>query len=111
MEVRDKVETGEKTCIKSTGHISMPAPMGHAYKKRVYSPNRTLYPLKRTDWDPNGERNPQNRGISKYTRISWDEAVDIIAGEITKSAVRESTGQTRGYPELAAQWQDRNSDT
>ncbi len=34
------------------------------YKKSVYSPNRILYPLKRVDWDPNGERNPQNRGKS-----------------------------------------------
>ena len=33
-----------------------------AYKKRVYSPNRIQYPLKRVDWDPNGERNTQNRG-------------------------------------------------
>ncbi len=49
-------------------------PHGIAYKKRIYSPNRILYPLKRVDWDPKGERNPQNRGKSKYVRISWDEA-------------------------------------
>jgi len=55
-----------------------------AYKKRVYSPNRIKYPLKRIDWDPNGKRNPQNRGKSKYKRISWDEATDIIASEITR---------------------------
>ena len=55
-----------------------------AYKKRTYSPNRIKYPLKRVDWDPNGERNPQNRGKSKYVRISWDEATDIIAGEIRR---------------------------
>ncbi len=53
-----------------------------AYKKRVYSPNRILYPLKRVDWDPKGERNPQNRGKSKYVRISWDEATTLIADEI-----------------------------
>ena len=43
-----------------------------------------MYPLKRVDWDPNGERNPQNRGKSKYVRISWDEATDIIAAEIRR---------------------------
>ncbi len=43
-----------------------------------------MYPLKRVDWDPNGERNPQNRGNSKYKRISWDEATDIIASEIKR---------------------------
>jgi molybdopterin guanine dinucleotide-containing S/N-oxide reductase-like protein len=55
-----------------------------AYKKRVYSPNRIKYPLKRVDWDPKGERNPQNRGKSKYVRISWDEATTIIADEIRR---------------------------
>src|SRR4030043_2114313 len=60
------------------------SPFGLAYKKRVYSPNRVLYPLKRVDWNPDGERNPQNRGKSKYVRISWDEATDIIASEIKR---------------------------
>jgi trimethylamine-N-oxide reductase (cytochrome c) len=63
---------------------SLPGPFSLAYKKRVYSPNRIKYPLKRVDWDPNGERNPQNRGKSKYVRISWDEAAEIIAGEIKR---------------------------
>jgi anaerobic selenocysteine-containing dehydrogenase len=63
-----------------------------AYKKRVYSPNRIKYPLKRVDWDPNGApgstgpggRNTQNRGKSKYVRISWDEATTLIADEIKR---------------------------
>ena len=63
---------------------SMVPPHGMAYKKRVFSPNRILYPLKRVDWDPNGERNPQNRGISKYVRISWDEATDLVASELKR---------------------------
>jgi len=29
--------------------------------------------MKRVDFDPNGNRNIQNRGISGYERISWDE--------------------------------------
>jgi molybdopterin guanine dinucleotide-containing S/N-oxide reductase-like protein len=63
---------------------SMISPYSLAYKKRTYSPNRIKYPLIRVDWDPNGERNPQNRGKSKYRRISWDEATDIIASEIKR---------------------------
>jgi len=63
---------------------SAPSPWSLAYKKRTYSPNRVKYPLKRVDWDPNGERNPQNRGKSKFVRISWDDATDLIAAEIRR---------------------------
>jgi molybdopterin guanine dinucleotide-containing S/N-oxide reductase-like protein len=67
---------------------SLPGPFSLAYKKRAYSPNRIMYPLKRVDWDPDGERNPENRGKSKYKRISWDEATDIIASELKRIHAR-----------------------
>ena len=83
-------ETFRPWKIERNGHTlepgikSRPAPYATAYKKRTYSPNRIMYPIKRVDWDPKGERNPQNRGISKYERISWEEATDIIASEIRR---------------------------
>ena len=40
--------------------------------------------MKRVDFDPDGERNPQNRGTSGYERISWDEALDMVAAEIKR---------------------------
>jgi molybdopterin guanine dinucleotide-containing S/N-oxide reductase-like protein len=55
-----------------------------ASKSMVYSPDRLLHPLKRVDFDPKGERNPQNRGKSGYERISWDEALDIVVAEIAR---------------------------
>ncbi|MBN1190073.1 MAG: molybdopterin-dependent oxidoreductase [Dehalococcoidales bacterium] len=72
------------------GLKTLVSPYALAYKKRVYSPNRVLYPLKRVDWDPSGERNTENRGKSGYIRISWDEALDIIVGELKR--VREKYG-------------------
>jgi anaerobic selenocysteine-containing dehydrogenase len=60
------------------------SPYGLAYKKRIYSPNRILYPMKRVDWNPDGKRNPENRGKSGYVRISWDEALDIIVRELKR---------------------------
>ena len=55
-----------------------------AWKSLIYSPDRLLYPMKRVDFDPDGERNPQNRGVSGYERISWDEALDLVAREIKR---------------------------
>lgn len=77
---------------------SLIPPLSLAYKKRVYSPNRILYPMKRVDWDQSGApgstgpggRNTQSRGASKYVRISWDEAVDIIVAELER--VKETYG-------------------
>ncbi len=54
------------------------------WKSMVYSKDRILYPMKRVDFDINGERNPQNRGISGYERISWDEALNLVVGEIKR---------------------------
>ena len=59
-------------------------PFPLVYKRRTYSKNRIPFPMKRIDWDPEGERNTQNRGTSKYVRISWDEACKLIAAEVKR---------------------------
>jgi len=71
---------------------SLIPPLSLAYKKRALSPNRIRYPLKRVDFDPKGERNTENRGESHFVRISWDEALDIIVGEMKR--VKEKYGPT-----------------
>ncbi|MCU6762465.1 Pyrogallol hydroxytransferase large subunit [uncultured Roseburia sp.] len=60
------------------------------WKSLIYSKDRLLYPMKRVDFDPNGERHPENRGISGYERISWEEALDIVSNEIVR--VRKENG-------------------
>ena len=47
---------------------------GRSMRSRIYDPNRLLYPLKRI-----GER-----GEGKFARISWDEAIDIIASNLKR---------------------------
>jgi molybdopterin guanine dinucleotide-containing S/N-oxide reductase-like protein len=77
-----KIEARGKTFEPTMKTLTVPFSLG--YKKRVYSPNRILYPLKRVDWDPAGDRHPETRGQSKYQRISWDEALDIITSELKR---------------------------
>ena len=69
------------------------APHGQNAKSIVYSPDRLLYPMKRVDFDPNGARNPQNRGKSGYVRISWDEA-------LTHRHRRDQAAEARARPGL-----------
>jgi trimethylamine-N-oxide reductase (cytochrome c) len=61
-------------------------------KSQVYSDRRVLYPMKRVDFDPNGERNTHNRGKSGYVRISWDEALDLVANEIKRQRRKYGPG-------------------
>ncbi len=67
------------------------APHSLCWKSTVYSKDRLLYPMKRVDFDPDGERNCENRGISSYERISWEEALDIVSKEIKR--VKREHGQ------------------
>ena len=66
------------------------SPWTVAHKSSIYSPKRIRTPLKRVDFDPSGApgstgpggRNCQNRGISGYEPVSWDEAFNLVAAEI-----------------------------
>ena len=60
------------------------SPHTQVFKSMIYSPDRILHPMKRVDFNPDGERNERNRGVSGYERISWDEALDLVAAEIQR---------------------------
>ena len=53
---------------------------GRAYRQRVYAPDRLKYPMKRIG----------ARGEGKFERITWDEALDTVAGQLTR--VRDDYG-------------------
>jgi trimethylamine-N-oxide reductase (cytochrome c) len=79
-------------------------PHAQYLKSLVYSEKRILYPLRRVDFDPNGERNPQNRGKSGYVRISWDEALDIVANEIKRQRQVHGPGSMALWHGSHHQW-------
>ncbi len=86
-----QVENGEGDwVIKARGRTFSPgrtayvSPYTVAERSRIYGDNRLLHPLKRVDFDPAGTRNEENRGKSAYAEITWDEALDILAGEIVR---------------------------
>lgn len=66
------------------GMKSLTPPFPLVYKRRTYSKNRIPFPMKRVDFDPDGDRHPETRGESKYVRISWEEACSIIAAEVKR---------------------------
>jgi len=47
---------------------------GRSYRYRLYSPERLLYPMVRVG----------KRGEGKFKRVSWDEALDLVAKKMTQ---------------------------
>ena len=58
---------------------------GRAYLRRQYHPDRLLHPLRRTG----------PRGTGRFERITWDEALEHVAGEIRR--IRETYGSEALY--------------
>ena len=47
--------------------------------------DRIKYPMKRKNWQPGGtDVHPELRGKDEWERISWDEAIEIIASEVKR---------------------------
>ncbi|MGD0781503.1 MAG: molybdopterin-dependent oxidoreductase, partial [Candidatus Aminicenantales bacterium] len=78
MHVRDGIVVRVESDDRSADTFEAPqlraCPRGRAYRRREHHPGRLGYPMKRTGV----------RGESKFARISWDEALDIMARELTR---------------------------
>jgi anaerobic selenocysteine-containing dehydrogenase len=73
-------------------------------RRRVYDPHRIKYPMKRVDWS-SGNPNAQNRGKSKFVRISWDEALTTIASELKRvNDTYGPSGILQTYPSHMHPW-------
>src|ERR1700761_3526699 len=73
--------------VKVQGDPSHPVTRGFLcgkvakYLDRVYSPDRLLYPMRRKKDVAKGPL-PQGREQEAFERISWDEALDIVAARL-----------------------------
>ncbi|WP_460715449.1 molybdopterin-containing oxidoreductase family protein [Nocardioides dilutus] len=78
--------TGKAICVK-----------GKAAPEIVYHPSRLLHPMKRTS--------PKDSADPGWERISWDEALDEVAGRLTALAASdgpESVGFSSSSPSTSA---------
>jgi anaerobic selenocysteine-containing dehydrogenase len=81
--------------IKLQGDPSHPVTRGFLcgkvakYLDRVYSPDRLLYPMRRRPGAPKGPAgyaSLKGREADAFERISWDDALDLIARKLTSIA-------------------------
>lgn len=58
---------------------------GRTMRHAVFGVERLKYPLKRRHWKPGGmDHHPELRGRDEWVRITWDEALDLAARELTR---------------------------
>ena len=59
---------------------------GRSLRGMIFGADRIKYPMKRKNWQPGGGENAHGelRGKDEWERISWDEALDLVAGEIRR---------------------------
>lgn len=56
---------------------------GRSQRKQIFGADRLRYPMKRKNWAPGGG-DRSLRGRDQWVRISWDEALDLVASEIKR---------------------------
>lgn len=51
---------------------------GLTVHRRTFEPTRIKYPMVRKGWSPD-DPNPEGRGEDEFERVSWSEAIDLLA--------------------------------
>jgi anaerobic dimethyl sulfoxide reductase subunit A len=62
---------------------------GRSQRHQAFGADRIKYPMKRKHWEPGGG-DKSMRGRDEWVRISWDEALDLVANELKR--IKEAYG-------------------
>ena len=82
-----KKVTGDPDSPTSQGHLCV---KGKSAPELLYHPDRLKYPIKRVG----------ARGENKWQRITWDEALDKVSGELLKVKQEHGPESIEKKPEL-----------
>jgi biotin/methionine sulfoxide reductase len=80
------VENGRVIGCEPFAHDPAPSPMLDAMPAMVHSPLRIARPAVRDGW----RKGEPRTGTDRFREVSWDEALALVAGELTR--VRETSG-------------------
>jgi biotin/methionine sulfoxide reductase len=82
--VFEPIVTGGKVeAVRPFSHDADPSPLIHSIPGAVMHKSRVTHPAVREGWLKHGPRD-RNRGGDKYVPVSWDRALDLIAGELQR---------------------------
>ena len=90
---RARVEGGRVVGVKPWEGDPHPSHQLPGVIDSIYSPTRIRYPMVRRAWLERGPgADPAGRGTGDFVRVSWDQALDLVANEIDR--VRKKHGNT-----------------
>ncbi len=81
---------GERISVASHPDDPDPSPLLQNIPASARHPSRIAQPMVRRGWLENGPGPDQSRGSDDYIALDWPEALDLLAGELTR--VRETHG-------------------
>ena len=85
------VEDGRLVSVSPFEHDPHPNALIDAWPEMVYAQNRVTEPMVRAGWLRSPRGAPAGvRGDDTFVAVSWDEALDLVAGEVAR--VRERYG-------------------
>ncbi|MEK9707590.1 MAG: molybdopterin-dependent oxidoreductase, partial [Alphaproteobacteria bacterium] len=86
-----EVEDGRLTGVRPFVNDPSPSALIHSIPEAVHDESRVARPSIRKGWlDRAAGGHPENRGIDPFVEVPWDEALDLVSGELSR--VRDKFG-------------------
>jgi len=83
-EYKVHTKEGVATRLSFPDDPHKPTVKGPSLRNRTYAPDRIKYPMKRKGYEPGGGGDKNARGNDEFVRISWEEALDLVADELKR---------------------------
>jgi biotin/methionine sulfoxide reductase len=79
-----EVENGRVVGVRPFEHDPEPSPLIEAVPAAVHSQLRIAQPVVREGWLKNGPGGGNGRGRESFVPVSWERALDLVAGELLR---------------------------
>jgi biotin/methionine sulfoxide reductase len=79
-----EVEDGRVVGVRPFEHDPEPSPLIEAVPAAVHSRTRIAQPMVREGWLKNGPGGGNGRGREPFVPVSWERALELVAGELTR---------------------------
>lgn len=99
--VKAHVRDGKIVNIEAMGMDMEPLDILSALRESVYAPNRVKYPCVRKSY-LDGSDKRHLRGAEEFVRVSWDEALDLVAESLIKA--KSEYGNESIFKTTYARW-------